>query len=306
MQKKYFVLFVVIVLLFVFPQINFVESENSIEELLEKGSYYFKEEINYQESMKYFERVLLLEPNNVNALNGKGSVFIRYGNFTAAEYYFDKALEIDPNHIKALNNKGIVVGHLEKYEESRIYFDKILLMEPNNTNALLNKANSFALDKQLDYAIDLLNIVLSNDPDHEQATELKRGLYKALDVDQIDGYLQTIVRDKNGNLIGYLESDLIVKAAHKDVDEMLSSLLVQYRSEKIQSEDGEYLLSFLSIADNKIDIKNPGMMTGTGIIYLDQLQSEDIEFPIITGRWHGYLTDKDDTFTNYWQLVFEK
>ncbi|AFS83791.1 tetratricopeptide repeat protein [Candidatus Nitrosopumilus sediminis] len=303
MQKKYFI---IIVLLFIFPYSNFAESENNIEELLEKGTYYFKEEINYQESMKYFDQVLLLDPNNVEALNGKGAIFIRYGNFTAAEYFFDKALEINPNHIKTLNNKGTLVGHLEKYEESRVYFDKILLMEPNNTNALLNKASSLALDKQLDYAIDILNIILSNDPDHKQAIELKRGLYKSFTTDDIDGYLQTIVRDKNGNLIGYMESDLIGKAAHKDIDQILNSLLIQYRSETVQSEDREYVLSFLSITDNKIDIKNPGMMSGTGIIYVDQLQSEDIEFPVIIGRWHGYLTHKDDTFTNYWQLIFEK
>jgi len=306
MKKTNLIIFGIIILLFVIPFTDSAISENDINELLEKGYYYFYEEKDYQESMKYFDKVILLEPNNLDALNGKGAIFMRQANLTSAEFYLDKALATNPNYIKALNNKGTLLGVLEDYEGARIYFDRALEIEPNNTTALLNKASSFTFEQNFDEAIDLLNSVLLLDSGNKLATQLKQDLYRSYGTQQIDGYLQTIVRDKGGNLIGYMETDKIEKPNHKDVDQIIKSLLTQYKSEKVHSDDGEYLLTFITMPNNRIDPEDPTMMTGSGIFWLDKSQDEILEFSVVKARFHGYLTDQDDLFSNYWQLIFEE
>ena len=47
-----------------------------------------------------------------------------------------KALEIDPNDIDALNGKGDALYDLERYNEAIMYYDKVLQIDPNDTDAL--------------------------------------------------------------------------------------------------------------------------------------------------------------------------
>ena len=40
--------------------------------------------------------------------------------------YYDKVLTIDPSNVNALNNKAIALKNLQKYDEAIQYYDKVL------------------------------------------------------------------------------------------------------------------------------------------------------------------------------------
>ena len=51
-------------------------------------------------------KALAINPNNTDALNGKG-VLAKLNNFDEAIASFDKALATNPNNTDALNGKGV-------------------------------------------------------------------------------------------------------------------------------------------------------------------------------------------------------
>ena len=57
--------------------------------------------------------------------------------------YYDKVLAIDPNDIDALTGKAKALHFLERYQEAIEYFDKVLAIDPNDIDALTGKAQLF-------------------------------------------------------------------------------------------------------------------------------------------------------------------
>ena len=65
---------------------------------------------NWLETMKYSDKALVIDPNNIQALNLKGAALLYgdLGKYNESIAYFDKALSINPYYAKALYNKGVV------------------------------------------------------------------------------------------------------------------------------------------------------------------------------------------------------
>ena len=75
-----------------------------------------------------FNEILENEPNNIDALNGKGSALIKLNNFDDAEKCFDKSLTISEN-TSALINKGIILKNKKDYQNAIYYFNKAIEMD---------------------------------------------------------------------------------------------------------------------------------------------------------------------------------
>ena len=112
---------------------NIVEWHKIAASLISNGKY--------EESIKYYDKILEINPNDVNALLNKGSIFIELDKFDESIKHYDKILEINPNDVNALASKGIALSHLHKYSEAIIAIDKALLIEPNNEIIKKKKAN---------------------------------------------------------------------------------------------------------------------------------------------------------------------
>jgi tetratricopeptide (TPR) repeat protein len=96
---------------------------------------------NYEESIKYYDRILEINPEDQKALLNNGSVLIELDRFEEAIKYYDRILEINPKNVKALASKGIALSHLEKYDEAIVVLNKALLIEPDNGIIKKKKAN---------------------------------------------------------------------------------------------------------------------------------------------------------------------
>ncbi len=131
----------------------------------------------HDESIKYYDKILEINPNDQKALLNKGSVFVELERFEEAIVQYNKILELNPNNVKALASKGIALSWLEKYDEALFVLDKALSLEPNNKIIREKKANFLAGAPTV--------------PAHNSFYDIE---------------LRVTVRDSNGNLISIFES----------------------------------------------------------------------------------------------------
>src|SRR5215213_1901768 len=61
------------------------------------------------------------------------------GDYKKADIFFERVLEIEPNHIDALNGKGTSLYRLADYDKAKKCFDKVLKMDPKNIAAFDNR-----------------------------------------------------------------------------------------------------------------------------------------------------------------------
>ena len=83
----------------------------SIDNLLTSGDNEY-DLGNYTGAIEYYDKILGIDPNDVDALNNKGVALDNLGNYTGAIEYYDKVLGIDPNDVDALDNKEVALDNL--------------------------------------------------------------------------------------------------------------------------------------------------------------------------------------------------
>ena len=150
-------------------------------------------EERYEEAIKYYDKILEIDPEDQKALLNKGSVLKDLERYEEAIKYYDKILEINPNNVKALANKGITFAYLQEYEDALIMIDKALLLDPDNEFVKGEKAN-----------------FLSGAPTisaHDSVYEIK---------------LRITVRDSSGSLISVSESTNARYLPYKITDEVFA------------------------------------------------------------------------------------
>ena len=97
---------------------------------------------NFSQAITAYDTALKIDPNYVNALDGKGWSLNELGKYTQAIIYLDKALKIDPTYKWSLSNIGWSLNELGKYTQAIIYLDKALKIDPNHLDGLVFKAQA--------------------------------------------------------------------------------------------------------------------------------------------------------------------
>ena len=117
--------------------------EKNIEELHSIGASLISEG-RYEESIRYYDKILEIDPDEVRALLNKGSVLIQLQKYEESIRYYDKILEIDPDEVRALASKTIALSHLERYSEAQVAIEKAITLEPQNQEIISRHANFLA------------------------------------------------------------------------------------------------------------------------------------------------------------------
>jgi tetratricopeptide (TPR) repeat protein len=118
------------------------ENLSNREKLVEEGGKLF-ENGDYKEALSVYNKVLNREPNNVDALNGKGITLLMLKEYGRALKTFDKILRIDPDCYRGLYNKGLIFYELRKYEKAIETFDEAISKKQDYANAWNAKGSSF-------------------------------------------------------------------------------------------------------------------------------------------------------------------
>ena len=95
---------------------------------------------DHTEAIKYYDRVLELEPSNSDAWNNRGSCCKKLGKVQDALQCYENALHAEPHNASAWSNKGNALSALGKYTEAIVSLNRAIEVDGQNESAWLNKA----------------------------------------------------------------------------------------------------------------------------------------------------------------------
>ena len=109
---------IALIILFSAP-ISLVFADSAEADLLQKGIISFNLE-KYEEAISYFDQILHINPENIDALNNKGGALYKQGKYIESLSYFDRVLKIVPDNKSAKNNLEVAKGKITYIEADGI------------------------------------------------------------------------------------------------------------------------------------------------------------------------------------------
>lgn len=135
-------------------------SENGLEKLLQIEDKYdswlnlsfmiglgYRATGEYEKAKSYFEKVLELNPNQVDALNEMGLCSVYLGEVDKALDYFTKAIELSPEDFEIMCNRGMTYLQINKIEDARKDIMKAYEINPNDeiTISCVNELDKYTM-----------------------------------------------------------------------------------------------------------------------------------------------------------------
>lgn len=95
---------------------------------------------NTAQAQAAYDRALLLDSTNVEALTNRGAFYYSQKAFDAAEQDIRRALQLNPTQDAALNNQSLLLARSGKYAEALTFVEQALRQQPSQPYYLNNKA----------------------------------------------------------------------------------------------------------------------------------------------------------------------
>jgi tetratricopeptide (TPR) repeat protein len=215
-----------------------ITKDNNPSILVRKGTDLLYNQANYTEAIRYFDKALAVDSNNLGAIFYKGAALDNLGNRTQSFNLIAKSLVLsgqilstDPTNVDVLAIKGRAFNRLGNYTEAIRYFDKALAVDPSYKYALANKGlalsklgnyteairyfdKALAVDSRFVYALGSKGDALSNHGDYYPALKY---FDEALSIYPNNIQLLTLKAIVFDHLTRYTEATtLIDRALHLD------------------------------------------------------------------------------------------
>lgn len=135
---------------------------------LSRGNLYYQRG-EYEQAIENYDWALTLNPELLEAWNGKGLALGNLDQYEEALECFDKAMELKPDDSDAWLNKGIIAGSHRRYKEARDYCDKAIELRADNCNAWFNKGVALINLAQNEEALECFDKAIELKPDYHEA-----------------------------------------------------------------------------------------------------------------------------------------
>jgi tetratricopeptide (TPR) repeat protein len=112
---------------------------------------------NIDSALYWYQKALVVKPNERKACFGVAYCFNSQGKYNEAIPYLQKAIEQEPGYIAAYVEYGYSLRKIGKIEEALVQFDKALAINPKNANALYYKGSIYVDQKNKDKAQQMVN-----------------------------------------------------------------------------------------------------------------------------------------------------
>ena len=124
-----------------------------------------------QAALPIYAKILHLDPENINALNNRGIHLMSIGDAEASEFSFRKLLKIMPDDIDGLNNLGTSLMEQKRYEEAVEILDQAISLAPNSAQAYYNRGvvEMISTPDNQEPALRFFNQAIKVKPDHTKA-----------------------------------------------------------------------------------------------------------------------------------------
>lgn len=110
-----------------------------------------------------------------------GYCSFRGKNYPKALKYLQRAVHADPENVSYLNSLAICYRDSGKFEEAMDIYNKIIKQDNDNTSVLYNKSLLLILMQRKEDALKLLHRIVAKHPDHKKAKEKIHELAEDLD-----------------------------------------------------------------------------------------------------------------------------
>ena len=124
---------------------------------------------NYEECIKYYNKVIELNPNNTYAYYNIGLTKIKQKNYEDAIKYFNKVLELDPKEEGAYYNIAYSKIILNRPEDALIYINNLIELNNKNEDAFYLKAECLYELKNYEECIKYYDKVIELNPNDKDA-----------------------------------------------------------------------------------------------------------------------------------------
>jgi len=131
-MKKSIILMLMIIMAALSPSQIFAQGTNDVPEMFQEANKHFAKG-EYNESVKIYDDVLEIVPDNVSTLKMKGIALSNMGFHEKSLKQFYKIIQKEPDNVIALTGMGVGFGYLGEYHEAKQYFKRALAIYPNNT-----------------------------------------------------------------------------------------------------------------------------------------------------------------------------
>ena len=130
----------------------------------------------YQRAIEDFDKVLTLEPDNVDALIHRGDSYRQIGNYGRALADLDAAVAKEPDNAEALAMRGLANSSRGETILAKRDYDAALVIDPHNVDALVRRATLDGEGGALRDAIADLTTALSIE-DNNATAHYNRGTF---------------------------------------------------------------------------------------------------------------------------------
>jgi len=90
----------------------------------------------HKRAIYYFDKALDLNPNDVDAIYGKGIAFTKLNLPKIALQSFDRVIKLNKEHVDAMNQKGDILLNLKKYDEAEKCFESVIKLDLKDVDSL--------------------------------------------------------------------------------------------------------------------------------------------------------------------------
>ena len=152
---------------------------SNINSLLQQGLSKFNDK-NFEESKKIFEKIILLDKNNFDALQALGVIFGQQGNHKIASEHFLEAYRLKPNNISINLNLANSLLETGENEKAINFYDYLIKTNPNVSTTWCYKKISLKNLKNYDQAINCFKQSLLLDKYNEKAYFNLGSVYRSI------------------------------------------------------------------------------------------------------------------------------
>ena len=124
---------------------------------------------NWEEALPYIEKGVALSPDYTDARVRLSEAYFKLGKYPQSVEQANAALAKEPNNITALQFRGSALGASGHVAEAAEDFKKILESDPTNIHGMFNLGVAYKEANQLDKAIEMYSKVILAQPDFPNA-----------------------------------------------------------------------------------------------------------------------------------------
>jgi Flp pilus assembly protein TadD len=135
----------------------------TIEQWLDEGLNHHKAG-HYEQALKAFDQVMLIDPHYARAYRSKGDVLYDLKRYEEALAAYEQAIRLDPNHVRIHRNRGDILRRLKHYNEALAAYDEAIRLEPRAAHTYNARGNVLYSLKRYEEALAAYEAATKLDP----------------------------------------------------------------------------------------------------------------------------------------------